>query len=120
MTENDKFDLTQFECLGCGACCRQIGYVRLGEKEPDIIADFLNMDVRDFIETFTYLTKDRNGISIIDAPDGACIFLDSNGCRINPVKPAQCRDFPVKWRFSGFEQICTWARKNCSPPKQLP
>jgi len=117
MTENNKLDLTQFKCRGCGACCRQNGYVRLGVKEPDIIADFLNMDVRDFIETFTCLTRDRNGLSIIDAPDGACIFLDNNGCRINPVKPAQCRDFPVKWRFSGFEQICEWARRNCSPPK---
>ena len=116
MTENNKSDLTQFKCLGCGACCRESGYVRLGPKEPDIIADFLNMDVRDFIETFTCLTRDRNGLSIIDAPDGACIFLDKNGCRINSVKPAQCRDFPVKWRFSGFEQICEWARKNGLPP----
>ena len=88
MTENDKLNLTQFECLGCGACCRQSGYVRLGAKEPDIIADFLNMNVRDFIEIFTCLTRERNGLSIIDGPDGACIFLDSNGCRITPVKPA--------------------------------
>lgn len=117
MTENDKLNLTQFECLGCGACCRQSGYVRLGAKEPDIIAHFLNMNVRDFIETFTCLTRERNGLSIIDGPDGACIFLESNGCRINPVKPAQCRDFPVKWRFSGFDQICEWARKNSSRPK---
>nr|WP_320191120.1 YkgJ family cysteine cluster protein [uncultured Desulfobacter sp.] len=112
-------DLTQFKCLGCGACCKQSGYVRLRKEEPDIIADFLNMDVRDFIETFTCLTRDRHGLSIIDAPDGACIFLDGNGCRINPVKPAQCRDFPAKWRFSDFEHICEWARKNKLPPNQI-
>ncbi|MGD9822872.1 YkgJ family cysteine cluster protein [Desulfobacter sp.] len=114
MTQNDKLDLTRFECLGCGACCRQSGHVRLDANEPDIIADFLNMNVLDFIETFTCLTRDRKGLSIIDAFDGACIFLDSNGCRIHPVKPSQCRDFPVKWRFSGFCKICGWARKNGS------
>ncbi|WP_321494622.1 YkgJ family cysteine cluster protein [uncultured Desulfobacter sp.] len=119
MTENDNLDLTRFECLGCGACCRQSGHVRLRPEEPDIISDFLNMDVLDFIETFTCLTRDRNGLSIIDAPGGACIFLDNNGCRINPVKPAQCRDFPVKWRFSNFEQICGWALKLGLHPRHM-
>ena len=117
MTQDHTPNLIRFKCLGCGACCRQTGHVRLILKEADIIADFLNMDVLDFIENFTCLTRDRNGLSVIDAPDGACIFLNSNGCRINPVKPAQCRNFPVKWQFSGFEQICEWARKNCSSSK---
>jgi hypothetical protein len=50
-------DLSQFKCLGCGACCRQEGYVRLKKNEPDTIASFLNMDVYQFIETFTILNS---------------------------------------------------------------
>ncbi len=105
-----KLDLEQFTCLQCHACCRQPGYVRLKPKEPDAIADFLQMDVRRFINTFTLLTDDRTGLSLMEQDDGACVFLTEQGCRIQPVKPAQCRDFPYKWRFSGFKQICGWAR----------
>lgn len=105
-----KLDLGQFRCLQCHACCRQPGYVRLKSKEPDAIADFLQMDVRSFIDTFTLLTDDRTGLSLMEQDNGACVFLTEQGCRIQPVKPEQCRDFPYKWRFSGFKQICGWAR----------
>jgi Fe-S-cluster containining protein len=103
-------DLSTFECIQCHACCRQPGYVRLRPAEPDVMADFLEMDVHEFIETFTILTEDRTGLSLIEQPDRACIFLTDTGCRIHPVKPAQCRDFPLLWRFSGFDRICGWAR----------
>lgn len=103
--------LKNFHCIRCQACCRETGYVRLTKEEPDSIADFLGMDVNDFIETHTRLTRDRQALSLIDQEDGACIFLTREGCRINPAKPAQCRDFPHKWKFSEFQQICGWAKK---------
>lgn len=103
-------DLSAFKCMGCGACCRQTGYVRLRKGEPDTIADFLGMAVLDFIETYTVLTSDRQALSLIDKKNGSCIFLTSAGCGIHPVKPAQCLDFPVKWRFEKFQTICRWAR----------
>lgn len=104
-------DLSQFNCLGCGECCRQNGYVRLKKNEPDLIASFLNMDVIYFIETFTILTKDRQSLSLIEKKNSECIFLTSRGCRINAVKPGQCLEFPFKWKFKDFEKICAWARK---------
>jgi len=85
--------------------------VRLKEKEPDAIAFFLGLDVNEFIATYTVLTKERTGLSLIEGRDGACIFLTNAGCKINPVKPIQCREFPHKWKFSGFETICGWAKK---------
>ncbi len=115
MTASNTPDLAGFKCIGCGTCCRQTGHVRLALREPDIIADFLGMGVREFIKSYTCLTRDRHGLSLIDAPDGACIFLDKNHCRINPVKPAQCRDFPEKWRFSDFWQVCGWAKNHEKP-----
>lgn len=105
------FDLSQFRCLGCGACCRQDGYVRLEKNEPDIIAAFLDMDVHQFIDTCTILTRDRQTLSLIDKKNGECLFLTPEGCRINAVKPAQCRDFPNKWTFRDFKEICAWAKK---------
>ncbi|NBT90581.1 MAG: YkgJ family cysteine cluster protein, partial [Verrucomicrobia bacterium] len=38
--------------------------------------------------------------------DGACIFLEGQDCRIQPVKPQQCRDFPNAWNFPGWRDIC--------------
>lgn len=104
----------RFQCTRCGACCRWPGYVRLTEKEVDEIAEFLEMTIEEFIETCTILTKDRRCLSLIEHPDdGRCILLTNDGrCRINPVKPRQCRNFPNLWNFPGWQNICkardTW------------
>lgn len=99
-----------FKCIRCHACCRQSGYVRLKPDDIDAIADFLKMDVFAFTGEFTRLTRDRQTLALKDQADGSCIFLTPDGCRINPVKPGQCRDFPHKWKFSDFHFICGWAR----------
>ena len=102
--------LSDFQCIRCQACCRQSGYVRLHPGEPDAIAKILDMDVYDFIDRYTRLTRDRQTLSLIEQPDGACIFLTTEGCRIQSAKPLQCRTFPHKWKFSEFENICGWAK----------
>ena len=110
MTEEKDIDLKDFQCIRCQACCREKGYVRLHPDEPDAIAKSLGMEVLEFIETYTRLTRDRQTLSLIEQPDGACIFLDTEGCRIQSAKPLQCRNFPHKWKFSEFEKICGWAK----------
>jgi len=97
----------KYSCSGCGACCRWKGYVRVSDAEIDAIADFLGMAVDCFIDTFTRITDDRRGLSLLEREDFSCIFLtDDNRCMINGVKPKQCRDFPNVWNFSNFELIC--------------
>jgi len=83
--------------------------VRLTKDEPDTIAGFLNMDVGQFIEAYTVLTCDRQALALTDKKNGECIFLCASGCRINPVKPGQCLDFPHQWKFKAFKDICAWA-----------
>jgi Fe-S-cluster containining protein len=106
----NHLNLKQFKCLGCGACCRQDGYVRLEKYEPDIIAGFLNIDIYKFIEAYTILTKNRQTLSLIEKENGECVFLTAKGCRINDVKPKQYLEFPHKWKFKDFKKICTWAK----------
>lgn len=60
----------------------------------------------DFIQQFTRLRQDRRGLALKDQPDGACIFLENGGCRVQAVKPRQCREFPNLWNFPDFEKIC--------------
>ena len=67
---------------------------------------FLKTSEHDFIQRSTRLNAQRNGLSLAEKTNGECIFLDGNNCRINAVKPQQCRDFPNLWNFPGFEKIC--------------
>lgn len=111
MNKTNTLDLKNFKCIRCLACCRQPGYVRLHPKESDAIAQFLDLDVHTFIETYTRLTRDRQCLSLVEKPGGACIFLTDKGCTIEVVKPLQCKNFPHKWKFSDFEHVCGWAKE---------
>jgi hypothetical protein len=78
--------------------------LRLAETEA--IAAFLGMDVYEFVETYTELLDDRRDLTLVDGADGACVFLEGgNRCRIYPVRPRQCREFPNGWRFPGFREV---------------
>jgi Fe-S-cluster containining protein len=53
------------------------------------------------------LNANRTGLSIIDKPNGECLFLEGvNECRIQPVKPGQCAGFPNDWNFPGWREQC--------------
>ena len=99
----------KFECARCGNCCRWEGCVKVSDQEIDAIAEFLGIPVMDFLEKYVRLRPDRTGLSLTEAPSGACIFFEDGSeprCLINPVKPVQCRDFPLKWNFPGWEKEC--------------
>jgi Fe-S-cluster containining protein len=95
-----------YQCQRCTNCCRWPGDVKVTEEETGQIAAFLGLEVNAFVESYTRLRADRRGLSIIDRPDHSCIFLEGNNCVINAVKPQQCRDFPNKWNFPGWRQVC--------------
>jgi Fe-S-cluster containining protein len=95
-----------YECDRCTACCRWPGQVKLTDAELTQLATFLGLTEPDFIQRYTRLNAARNGLALLDQPDGACVFLDGGDCHVNPVKPQQCRDFPNLWNFPGFEQTC--------------
>lgn len=95
-----------YECQRCGACCRWSGQVRLTETEISNLARFKGLSEGQFIDQYTRLQANRQGLALIDNPAGECIFFENGGCAVNSVKPQQCRDFPNKWSFPGFEKIC--------------
>ena len=94
------------ECQRCTACCRWPGQVQLTDAEIARLAAFRGVTEGDFIQQFTRLRQDRQGLALQEKPDGACIFLEGNDCAVQPVKPQQCREFPNLWNFPGFEKIC--------------
>jgi Fe-S-cluster containining protein len=96
----------KYLCQRCTNCCRWPGDVQVSGKEITAISRHLGLEETNFIQQYTRLRSDRRGLSLIDQPDGACIFLDGQDCRIQPVKPRQCRDFPNAWNFPGWRDIC--------------
>lgn len=100
-------DPATFRCRRCGACCRVPGYVALAPGEPEAMAAFLGLDLYAFTERYTTLTYNRRDLSLTEQEDGSCVFLqDDNACRIQPVKPAQCRGFPFQWRSKTLDKEC--------------
>lgn len=95
-----------YQCDRCTACCKWPGDVRVEDDEIEKIAGFLGMETQVFIEKYTRLRTNRTGLSLIEKENHECIMLDGESCRINPVKPEQCRGFPNKWNFPGWQQVC--------------
>ena len=106
MSESDE-EGVWYQCQRCTECCKWEGDVVLADNEVDEIADFLEMPVYDFVREFTRLRENRVGLSLIDKPGTTeCIMLEGDDCRIQKVKPAQCRGFPNRWNFPGWQEVC--------------
>ena len=96
----------RYHCQRCTACCRWPGQVKVSADEIAAIAAFLQLDHDRFIQEFTRLRQQRDGLALIDKENGECHFLEGNACAINEVKPQQCRDFPNRWNFPGWREVC--------------
>ncbi len=96
-----------YVCQRCTACCKWPGDVCLEPDEVEQIAAHLELELGEFTERFTRLRANRQGLSLIDKGGShECIMLDGAGCRIQSVKPEQCRGFPNTWNFPGWENVC--------------
>jgi hypothetical protein len=104
----DKLKL--FECQRCNECCRQPGFVYLSPDEAGKAAAFMNMEAFDFTNAYCEL-EDRRYLVLKKNPDESCVFLSEKGCLIYPVRPQQCRDFPVGWRTPKSLHYCAGIRK---------
>ncbi len=108
-------EAVNYRCERCGACCRWPGQVRISSEEIRGIAAFLGMTEDRFIQEKTRLRYDRQGLALLEKPNGECEFLSGVECLIQAVKPQQCRDFPNVWR-DGAEGICRATPVDASQP----
>lgn len=76
------------------------------DEEVRKIADFLGKPLYDFVADYTDIRLNRAGLTLIDKPNGECIFLDGIECTIQAVKPGQCAGFPNQWNFPGWREKC--------------
>jgi len=96
-----------FECQMCGDCCRGYGGTYVSTSDIQAIAAYLQIDPADFKKRYCR----RSGLRyvITQSDSGYCIFWDQL-CRIHPVKPRMCRNWPfieavlkdvANWRIMG-------------------
>jgi Fe-S-cluster containining protein len=95
-----------YDCQRCTACCRWPGQVVIGEQEIADMARLLAVSEWDFVQRFTRLRPQRDGLSLSDKENGECVFLDGGDCRVQEAKPMQCRGFPNRWNFPGWRSVC--------------
>ncbi len=105
LIKKDGFDYAfdPSKCSSCGgACCTgESGAVRLTQSKMVEIADYLQVELDEFIKIYTkkdsyrYLLKE-----VLDGNSYECIFFDREflGCSIYAVRPSQCVTFPF-WDY---------------------
>ncbi len=95
-----------YQCQRCTNCCRWPGMVKVGAAEIASIAAFIGLGEDEFIQRYTKLRPQRDGLALTERPNGECIFLEGRDCAIQEVKPVQCAGFPNTWNYPGWRNDC--------------
>ncbi|MDD5643117.1 MAG: YkgJ family cysteine cluster protein, partial [Syntrophales bacterium] len=80
-----------FQCQQCGDCCAGRGGIFVRPEEVAAMAALLEMGEEEFRDR--YLEPSSLGTRLA-ITDGVCVFLQDNRCRVHPVKPFICRQWP--------------------------
>ena len=80
--------------------------MKVDDADIAAIAAHLELSEHDFIQRYTRLRPQRDGLALIDRPSGECIFLEGRDCAVQAVKPTQCAGFPNTWNFPGWREVC--------------
>ena len=86
-------------CASCaGRCCRgESGNIWVSGQEIDRIVAFLGTNRIDFMASAVRRMDNRLSLRELQVgQEAVCLFFDlqARRCRIYPVRPAQCREFP--------------------------
>lgn len=101
-----------FECRQCGVCCLGRGGARLTKGRAGEVAAFLGLVPAEFSRLF--LAPGPPPWDIRVGGDGFCLFHQPDGrCRIHPVKPGACRQWPYLPAILARESAFLDAREAC-------
>jgi Fe-S-cluster containining protein len=92
-----------FNCQRCGRCCKEIG-IPWSELEYQLVADYLKMDLADFLNLHGYVVNEYSGE--VEHPEFGvtpCPFLkyvkENAVCKIYSVRPWVCKGYPGPGTF---------------------
>ncbi len=80
-----------FDCQQCGECCRGEKGILVTPAEVADMAANLGLSPEDFVTR--YVVETPLGPQLA-SPYGRCIMQEETLCRVHPVKPRICREWP--------------------------
>ncbi len=81
-----------FDCQQCGDCCAGRGGIHVRSQEVEAMAAHLSMPVAEFRRNCVEASLTGPRLRVADE---VCIFLqEDKRCRVHPVKPFICRQWP--------------------------
>jgi Fe-S-cluster containining protein len=80
-----------FHCQQCGDCCAGRGGIFVKPEEVAAMAAYLELGEEEFC--VRYLEPSSLGARLA-ITNGVCVLADDNRCRVHPVKPFICRQWP--------------------------
>lgn len=92
-----------FSCQRCLTCCR-CKKIQLNPYEIARLADNRGMAIAEFIARYTT----TGGTVLRFTGEGACVFLDAQGCAVHPDRPLVCRLYPLG-RYVDYLGVETFA-----------
>lgn len=92
-----------FACQMCGDCCRGYGGTYVSATDIQAIAAYIREDPEQFKSRYCRSSGSRYVLAQSD--NGFCIFWDGL-CRIHPVKPRMCRNWP--YITAVLEDVANW------------
>ena len=115
-------DGLHFTCTQCGNCCTgPPGYVWFDSVEALAMAEYLKLDVDEFLRRYARPVDGRWSLEEHLNDDGQydCVFLTRNeqgqaGCVVYSVRPTQCRTWPF-WP-ENLRSLRSWKRASATCP----
>jgi len=106
-------NLTQrpvFECQQCGECCAGRGGIYATPEEVAQMAAFLEIAPGELVSRYLEDSPlgPRLGVS-----NGVCVFVEDNRCRVHPVKPRICREWPFLEPLLKYAEELAYAKGAC-------
>ncbi len=80
-----------FSCRQCGECCRGEKGILVTAAELEAMAGYLDLSPDDF--AYRYLVATSLGPQLATR-SGTCVMQEGSLCRVHPVKPRICRQWP--------------------------
>lgn len=99
-----------FHCRQCGECCRGEKGILVTAAELQAMAALLGLSGEDFARL--YLVETGLGPQLA-SKNGACIMQEGTLCRVHPVKPRICREWPYLTALLTYADEFEAAKEAC-------
>ena len=89
-----------YHCNACGRCCFN-KRIQINPYEALRLARNLGISTGEFANLYL----EREGPYLSVTADGACVFLNGNGCGVHADRPLACRTYPLgRWVSADAEE----------------